>query len=112
MALPSVQTAVVGAVDHAEIGKAAGANSMMRELGGVFGIALAVAVFAGAGSDASADAFVASAIGVGAAISLVGASASLWVPPMRHTAADEDQGPHAPVAADREADADMEEEKV
>ena len=30
---------------------------MMRELGGVFGIAVAVAVFAGAGSFASAEAF-------------------------------------------------------
>ena len=30
---------------------------MMRELGGVFGIAVAVAVFAGAGSYASPDAF-------------------------------------------------------
>ena len=40
------------------IGKAAGANSMMRELGGVFGIAVVVAVFAGAGSYASADAFI------------------------------------------------------
>ena len=39
------------------LGKAAGANSMMRELGGVFGIAVAVAVFAGAGSYASPQAF-------------------------------------------------------
>ena len=39
------------------VGKAAGANSMMRELGGVFGIAVAVAVFAGAGSFASPAAF-------------------------------------------------------
>ena len=36
------------------IGKAAGTNSMMRELGGVFGIAVVVAVFAGAGGYASA----------------------------------------------------------
>ena len=34
-----------------------GANSMMRELGGVFGIAVVVAVFAGAGGYASAQAF-------------------------------------------------------
>ncbi len=32
-------------------------NITMRELGGVFGIALSVAVFAGAGSYASAEAF-------------------------------------------------------
>ena len=41
----------------AEVGKAAGANTMMRELGGVFGIAVVVAVFAGAGGYASAAAF-------------------------------------------------------
>ena len=35
------------------VGKAAGVNSMMRELGGVFGIAVVVAVFAGAGGYAS-----------------------------------------------------------
>ena len=42
---------------------------MMRELGGVFGIAVVVAVFAGAGSFASAQAFIdgfAPAIGVAA----------------------------------------------
>jgi len=38
-------------------------NSMMRELGGVFGIAVAAAVFAGAGSFASPD--VAALAGVG-----------------------------------------------
>ena len=35
------------------VGKAAGANTMLRELGGVFGIAVTVAVFAGAGGYAS-----------------------------------------------------------
>src|SRR5207247_6232704 len=56
MATPSAQNSVVSSVALEDVGKAAGANSMMRELGGVFGIALAVAVFAGAGSFASADA--------------------------------------------------------
>ncbi|MCP3819723.1 MFS transporter [Streptomyces sp. A3M-1-3] len=57
MAIPAVQTSVVGSVAREEIGKAAGINSMMRELGGVFGIAVGVAVFAGAGSLASAERF-------------------------------------------------------
>ena len=83
MAIPPAASAVVGAVGQDEVGKAAGANSMLRELGGVFGIALLVAVFAGAGSYASADAFTdgfAPAIAVAAALSLLGAIAALGVP--------------------------------
>ena len=57
MAIPAAQNSVVGSVAMEAIGKAAGANSMMRELGGVFGIAVVVAVFAAAGSYASAHAF-------------------------------------------------------
>ena len=69
MAIPSGQNAVVRGISLAEVGKAAGANSMMRELGGVFGIAVVVAVFAGAGGYASAAAFAdgfAAAVGVAA----------------------------------------------
>ena len=72
------------------IGKAAGTNSMMRELGGVFGIAVVVAVFAGAGSYASAAAFTdgfAPAIGVGAGLALAGAVAGLALPGRRTSAA-------------------------
>ena len=54
MAIPAAQTSVIGSVSADEIGKAAGVNSTLRELGGVFGIALAVAVFAASGSYASA----------------------------------------------------------
>src|ERR687887_176368 len=57
MAIPAAQNSVVGSVALEDVGKAAGANSMMRELGGVFGIAVAVAVFAAAGSYASPAAF-------------------------------------------------------
>jgi hypothetical protein len=59
---------------------------MMRELGGVFGIAIAVAVFAGAGSYASPQAFTdgfGPAIGVAAALSLAGALAALALPGRR-----------------------------
>src|SRR5439155_12300797 len=48
MAIPSAQNSVVGSAAMEALGKAAGTNRMMRELGGVFGIAVAVAVFAGA----------------------------------------------------------------
>jgi EmrB/QacA subfamily drug resistance transporter len=89
MAIPAAQNSVVGSFALEDLGKAAGANSMMRELGGVFGIAVAVAVFAGAGSYASADAFLdgfAPAIGVVAALSLAGAIVALALPGHRQAA--------------------------
>jgi EmrB/QacA subfamily drug resistance transporter len=98
LAIPSAQNSVVGGVDEGELGKAAGANSMMRELGGVFGIAIAVAVFAGSGSYASPASFVAGfgpAMGVAAAISLIGAAAGLALPGRRAPA----QVAPAPAAA-------------
>jgi len=86
MAIPSAQNSVLASVADEALGKAAGTNSMMRELGGVFGIAVAVAVFAGAGSYASAAAFTdgfAPAIGVAAALSLAGAIAGMALPRRR-----------------------------
>jgi EmrB/QacA subfamily drug resistance transporter len=86
LAIPAAQSSVVGAVAVDALGKAAGANSMMRELGGVFGIAIAVAVFAGAGSYASVQEFTDGfrpAIGVAAALSLAGAAAGLALPGRR-----------------------------
>jgi MFS family permease len=86
MAIPSAQNSVVGAVSLEAVGKAAGVNSMMRELGGVFGIAVAVAVFAGAGGYASASSFVdgfGPAIGVAAGLAFAGAIASLALPSRR-----------------------------
>jgi EmrB/QacA subfamily drug resistance transporter len=86
MAIPAAQTSVVGSVAPEAIGKAAGANSMARELGGVFGIAVLVAVFAAAGSFASPVAFAdgfAPAIGTGAVLSLVGAAIGLGLPGRR-----------------------------
>ena len=90
MAIPAAQNSVVGSAADAAIGKAAGANSMMRELGGVFGIAIVVAVFAGAGSYASPAAFTdgfAPAIAVGGALALAGAAAALALPTRRRPAA-------------------------
>jgi len=86
LAIPSGQNSVVGAVSEEAIGKAAGTNSMMRELGGVFGIAIAAAVFAGAGGYASTQAFAdgfAPAIGVAAGFSLTGALAATMLPRQR-----------------------------
>lgn len=86
MAMPAAQNAAVSAVASNAIGKAAGVNSTLRELGGVFGIAIAVAIFAGAGGYASAqafsDGFVAS-IATAAALSLTGAIVGLALPARR-----------------------------
>jgi EmrB/QacA subfamily drug resistance transporter len=83
MSFPAAQNSVVGAVPAAAIGKAAGVNSTMRELGGVLGIVLGVAAFAGAGGYASpgdfADGFSA-AIGVCAGLSLLAAACGAALP--------------------------------
>ena len=83
MAMPALQNAVVGAVAPPSIGKASGTFNMLRQLGGVLGIAVLVAVFTGAGSYGSGQLFsdgFTSAIGVAAALSLLGALASLGLP--------------------------------
>jgi EmrB/QacA subfamily drug resistance transporter len=90
MAIPAVQAAVVSSVAPEAIGKAAGVNSMMRQLGGVFGIAILVAVFTGAGGYASAPAFsdgFAPAIGVSSGLSLLGALVATALPRRRTAAA-------------------------
>jgi EmrB/QacA subfamily drug resistance transporter len=99
MAIPSAQNSVVGSAASDVLGKAAGTNSMMRELGGVFGIAIAVAVFTGAGSYASAQAFAdgfTAAILVAAGLALAGAMAGLALPSRRR---DTTTAPIRPVPA-------------
>ena len=80
---PAVQSAAVGAVHTDEVGKASGANQMVRELGGVFGIALLAAVFAAIGGYASprqfSDGF-GPALIVCAAVGVLGAVIGLAVP--------------------------------
>src|SRR6266496_3870162 len=50
MALPTVPTAVLGAVAPDEMGKASGINYMAQRLGGVFAIAISTAVFSAHGN--------------------------------------------------------------
>jgi EmrB/QacA subfamily drug resistance transporter len=86
MAMPATQNSVLGAVARNEVGKASGIFSMMRQLGGVFGIAILAAVFTQTGSFRSAQAFssgFAPAISVSAGLSLLGAIAGLWLPGRR-----------------------------
>jgi EmrB/QacA subfamily drug resistance transporter len=86
MAIPAAQNSVIGAATLETAGKLAGINSMMRELGGVFGIALAVAVFAGFGGYHSVAAFTdgfGPAIWVSSGLALLGALCGLALPSRR-----------------------------
>jgi EmrB/QacA subfamily drug resistance transporter len=86
MAIPSAQNSVVGSATLETAGKLAGINSTMRELGGVFGIAVAVAVFAAFGGYASAQTFTdgfGPAIGVSSGLAFVGAMCGLALPGRR-----------------------------
>jgi EmrB/QacA subfamily drug resistance transporter len=89
VAMPAAQNAVLSSVAQTEIGKASGAFNMLRFLGGVSGIAIAVAVFAGNGNFGSPQAFSAGfapAIGIAAVLSLLGAVAGMWQPARRAAA--------------------------
>jgi len=100
MAMPAAQNSIMGAVTASAIGKASGAFNSMRQLGGVLGIAIAVAVFAGLGGYGSARAFsdgFAPAMGVLAGLSLLGAVAAAAAPARREATA----SVAAPVAGDR-----------
>jgi EmrB/QacA subfamily drug resistance transporter len=97
MAIPATQSVVMGALAPTEAGKASGTYNMVRQLGGVFGIAILVAVFSGAGSYASPQAFTdgfGPALGVTAALALVGALTALGLPGRRSALA-----PAPPAAA-------------
>ena len=86
VAAPLAQKAVVNAVAPADIGKASGTLSMLRQLGAAFGVALAVAAFAHFGSRASPQAFTdgfVAANGVAAMLSFAGAFAGLFLPPKK-----------------------------
>src|SRR5262252_8790627 len=78
-----VANVVLGSVRRDQEGIASGANNAIRELGGVFGIAVLGAVFAARGGYTSGAAFVSglsAAVWVGAAAVAVAAVAALFVP--------------------------------
>src|SRR3954468_19980923 len=80
--------AVLSAVRPDEAGQASGATNAIREVGGVFGVAVLASVFAHAGSYASPAAFndgLVAAGWVGAAVLAVGAIAALFVPRAERT---------------------------
>src|SRR5215470_17112512 len=97
---------VLGSVRRDQEGIASGANNAIRELGGVFGIAVLGAVFAARGGYASGASFVAGlspAVWVGAAAVATAAAAALALPRLRKTAAvPAAVEPVAALAAERE----------
>jgi EmrB/QacA subfamily drug resistance transporter len=85
-----VANVVLGSVRRDQEGIASGANNAIRELGGVFGIAVLGAVFSARGGYTSGAAFVAGlspAVWVGSAAVAVAAAAALALPRLRKTAA-------------------------
>jgi EmrB/QacA subfamily drug resistance transporter len=89
IAMPAAQRAVMGAVEPADLGRAAGVSSTLRWLGAVFGIAILGAVFESAGGLATPAAFAAGftpAIGVGAGLALAAVVVGLVVPGRRRAA--------------------------
>jgi len=75
-----IANVVLSAVRPEEEGKASGANNAIRELGGVFGVAVLASVFATYGSYATGQAFVDGlipAMRVGAVVVAFGALAAL-----------------------------------
>jgi EmrB/QacA subfamily drug resistance transporter len=85
-----VANAVLGSVRPNEEGVASGVNNAIREVGGVFGVAVLAAVFSGQGSYASPQTFVdgvVPAVWVGSAVVLAGAIAALLIPRRRRPAA-------------------------
>ncbi len=85
-----VANVVLGSVRREEEGIASGANNAIRELGGVFGVAVLGAVFSTRGGYTSGAAFVTgltSAVWVGAAVVAVAAVVALALPRMRRAGA-------------------------
>ncbi len=84
-----VATVVLGSVSESEAGKASGANNAIRELGGVFGVAVLASIFAHQGGYGSAAVFtdgIIPALWVGAAVVGVGAVAAGLLPGRGRTA--------------------------
>jgi EmrB/QacA subfamily drug resistance transporter len=88
-AIPAVTKAVISSGAREDIGKASGAYSTMRQLGGAFGVAVLSAAFTARGSYLSPDDFskgVRVAFAVAAGMALAGA-ATAWALPGRRSAA-------------------------
>jgi EmrB/QacA subfamily drug resistance transporter len=81
-----VANVVLSAVRRDEEGQASGANNAIRELGGVFGVAVLAAVFANYGGYETSQSYVdglGPAVWVGAIVVGLGALAALFIPRLR-----------------------------
>jgi EmrB/QacA subfamily drug resistance transporter len=90
LAIPPTQSVVMTAVAPADIGQASGTFNTLRQLGGVFGVAICAAVFAAHGGYASPASFISGfgpAMGACAGLALTGAAAGLVIPRRRQPAA-------------------------
>jgi hypothetical protein len=92
-------SAVMTSVPPTAIGQASGTLNMLRQLGGVFGIAICAAVFAARGGYASPAEFTRGfgpAMGACAGLALLGAAAALVIPSRRRPDEAEPQLPIIP----------------
>jgi len=83
MSLPATQSAALGAVAPRYVGKASGVYTTLRQLGGVFGVAVVVAVFGSAGGYGSTRDFTSgftAAMVACATLSLAGAVSGSTIP--------------------------------
>ncbi|WP_433014311.1 MFS transporter [Kribbella sp. CA-294648] len=85
MAMPATQSASVGALPREAVGIASGIYGMMRQLGGVAGVAVLAAVFASAGGYESFATGFSRALAVCGVLSLLGALAGLGIAVRRST---------------------------
>ena len=95
-----VANVVLSSVKPDEEGQASGANNAIRELGGVFGVAVLAAVFSHYGGYQTRDSFVQGvtpALYLGAAMVAIGAAAALFIPRRRR----QPSGQDSPVAGQR-----------
>ena len=85
-----VANVVLSSVRPEQEGKASGATNAIRELGGVFGVAVLASIFSRAGGYQSAASFVhgtTTAVYVGGAVVALGAVAAALIPARRPAAA-------------------------
>jgi EmrB/QacA subfamily drug resistance transporter len=86
VAMPATQTSVMVAAPPEALGEASGTYNMLRQLGGVFGLAVTVAVFAAHGGYTTPRAFAdgfSPALAAASGLSFVGALAGFAIPSRR-----------------------------
>jgi MFS family permease len=94
--LAPVANVILSAVKPAEEGQASGANNAIRELGGVFGVAVLASIFSSYGGYGTGASFVSGmqpAVAVGAIIVGIGAVAAITIPVRRRQAKAEEIAP-------------------